>query len=172
MGGSSAGTEVAPAAEEEVRNMVRTLTAETQKTIDQLNSLLRGEISAAETYAQAIRKVGDEHASEAAELKDIAAEHGENAQRLRGAIRGLGGDPEDSSGAWGTWAQTVEGVAMLFGDASALKALKEGEEHGLKDYREALEDVDPESRALISGVLIPAQLRHIATLDSMLELFD
>jgi uncharacterized protein (TIGR02284 family) len=116
--------------------------------------------------------VGDERAREAAELRDIAAQHGENAQKLRGAIRGLGGDPEDSSGAWGTWAQTVEGVAKLFGDASALKALKEGEEHGLKDYREALEEVDPESRALISGVLIPAQLGHIVTLDSMLERFD
>ena len=138
------------------------------KCIDQLNSLLRGEISAVETYQLAIEKVDDEHASDATALRAIAQEHGEDAQALRYAIGKLGGDADDSSGPWGVWAKTVQGVAKLFGDASALKALKEGEEHGLKDYEEAVDDVDEASRKLIVSRLIPNQKRHISTLDGMI----
>ena len=43
-------------------------TASVDKYVDQLNSLLRGEISAVETYKQAIEKVDDEHVSEATAL--------------------------------------------------------------------------------------------------------
>jgi uncharacterized protein (TIGR02284 family) len=143
-------------------------TVSVDKSVDQLNSLLRGEISAVETYQQAIEKVGDEHASDAAALRAIAQEHGEDARALREAIEQLGGEADDSSGAWGAWAKTVQGVAKLFGDASALKALKEGEEHGLKDYEEAIDDVDSVSRALIVSRLIPNQKRHIATIDGMM----
>lgn len=138
------------------------------KCIDQLNSLLRGEISAVETYQLAIEKVDDEHASDATALRAIAQEHGEDAQALRDSIEKLGGDADDSSGPWGVWAKTVQGVAKLFGDASALKALKEGEEHGLKDYEEAVDDVDEASRKLIVSRLIPNQKRHISTLDGMI----
>ena len=138
------------------------------KSIDQLNSLLRGEISAVETYQLAIEKVDDEHASDATSLRAIAQEHGEDAQALRKAIEELGGEADDSSGPWGAWAKTVQGVAKPFGDASALKALKEGEEHGLKDYEEAQDDVDEASRKLIVSRLIPNQKRHIATLDGMI----
>lgn len=144
-------------------------TVSVDKTIDQLNSLLRGEISSVETYDQAIRKVDDEHLSEATALRAIAQEHGEHAQILRDAIRRLGGEADDSSGPWGAWAKIVEGTAKLFGDTSALKALKEGEEHGLKDYEEALDDVDPASRELFTSRLIPNQRRHIQTLNGMME---
>jgi uncharacterized protein (TIGR02284 family) len=143
-------------------------TASVDKCVDQLNSLLRGEISAVETYQQAIEKVGDEHASDATALRAIAQEHGEDAQALREAIEELGGEADDSSGPWGTWAKTVQGVAELFGDASALRALKEGEEHGLKDYEEAVDDVDEASRTLIVSRLIRNQKRHIAALDGMI----
>ncbi|MDQ5871490.1 MAG: PA2169 family four-helix-bundle protein [Acidobacteriota bacterium] len=143
-------------------------TVTVDRCVDQLNSLLRGEISSVETYEQAIRKVDDEHASDATALRAIAQEHGEAAQALRDEIRRLGGEADNSSGPWGVWAKVVEGTAKLFGDASALKALKEGEEHGLKDYREALDDVDEPARVLITNRLIPNQVRHIAVLDGMI----
>lgn len=147
-------------------------TVTVDRCVDQLNSLLRGEISAVETYEQAIEKVDDEHASDATALRAIAQEHGEAAQSLRDEIRRLGAEADDSSGAWGAWAKTVEAAAKLFGDASALKALKEGEEHGLKDYREALDDLDEPSRNLVSTRLIPNQVRHIAVLDGMIAKID
>ena len=144
-------------------------TASLDKAVDQLNSLLRGEISAVETYKQAIAKVDDEHASDALALRAIAQEHGEQAQALRDEIRRLGGEPDDSSGAWGAWAMTVEATAKLFGDASAVKALKEGEEHGLKDYEEAIKDLDGPARERIVTRLIPAQQQHIQILDGMIR---
>jgi uncharacterized protein (TIGR02284 family) len=143
--------------------------ADTGEGVRQLNSLLRGEISAAETYRMAIDKVADTSAPNAGLLREIQEEHGRAAQGIRDRIRELGGEPSDSSGAWGAWAKTVQGTMNLFGDASALKSLKEGEEHGLKDYQEALDDVDPASAQLIQNQLIPAQQRHINLLDQLVS---
>src|SRR3954447_8586015 len=144
----------------------------TGEAVRQLNSLLRGEISAAETYKMAIDKVADSAGSRLASaglLREIQEEHGRAAQGLRDRIRELGGEASDSSGAWGAWAKTVQGTMNLFGDASSLKALKEGEEHGLKDYQEALDDVDMASADLVSNQLIPAQQRHINLLAQLLS---
>ena len=137
-------------------------------TVEQLNSLLRGEISAAETYRIAIGKAEGDHPTEVASLREIARVHGEHAQKLREQIRRLGGEADDSSGAWGAWAKTVEGLSSLFGDESALKALKEGEEHGLKEYQDAADDADASCREMIVETMVPAQQRHIDILDAMI----
>jgi uncharacterized protein (TIGR02284 family) len=137
----------------------------------QLNSFLRGEISAAETYRMAIDKVADAEKSQVANLgllREIQEEHARAAQALRDRIRELGGEPSDSSGAWGAWAKLTQGTANLFGDAAALKSLKEGEEHGLKDYQEGLDDIDATSEELVRNQLIPAQQRHINLLDQLI----
>ena len=138
-------------------------------SVDQLNSLLRGEISAAETYRMAIDKLADDSTSNAGLLREIQEEHGRAAQGIRDRIREIGGEASDSSGAWGAWAKTVQGTMNLFGDASSLKALKEGEEHGLKDYQDAIGTVDVSSKQLISNQLIPAQQRHINLLDQLIN---
>ena len=136
--------------------------------VEQLNSLLRGEISAAETYRMAIDKLAGETTPNVGLLREIQEEHGRAAQGIRDRIQELGGEASDSSGAWGAWAKTVQGTMNLFGDASSLKALKEGEEHGLKDYQEALDDIDPNSAQLVQNQLIPAQQRHINLLDQLI----
>jgi uncharacterized protein (TIGR02284 family) len=143
---------------------------DTGEAVRQLNSLLRGEISAAETYKMAIDKIADGHATgEVSMLRQFQEEHGRAAQELRERIRSLGGEPSDSSGAWGAWAQTVQGTMNLFGDAAALKSLKEGEEHGLKDYQEALDDIDVETASLIQSEMIPNQQKHISMLDQLIN---
>ena len=137
----------------------------------QLNSFLRGEISAAETYRMAIDKAGDSenNAANVGLLREIQEEHGRAAQAIRDRIRELGGEPSDSSGAWGAWAKLVEGTASVFGgDSGSLKALKEGEEHGLKDYSEGVDDIDTTSAELVQNQLIPAQQRHINLLDQLI----
>jgi predicted short-subunit dehydrogenase-like oxidoreductase (DUF2520 family) len=48
------------------------------RRVDQLNSLLRGEISAVETHKQAIENIDDEHAAEATLLREA----GVNAESL------------------------------------------------------------------------------------------
>jgi uncharacterized protein (TIGR02284 family) len=142
---------------------------DSKEVVSQLNSLLRGEISAKETYQQAIDKLSKNGDPDVEVLREIAREHSGAVDRLRDAVRRAGGTPEESSGTWGAFAKGVEGTAKAFGEQSALKALKEGEEHGLKDYEEALDDVDVTSRQVIAGDLIPAQQRHIQILDSLLE---
>jgi uncharacterized protein (TIGR02284 family) len=143
--------------------------SQASQSVEQLNSLLRGEISAAETYRMAIDKVAADASQNAGLLREIQEEHGRAAQGIRDRIREIGGDPTDSSGAWGAWAKTVQGTMNLFGDASSLKALKEGEEHGLNDYQRAIKDVDPTSAQLLQNQLIPAQRRHIDLLDQLIN---
>jgi len=152
--------------------MANDLTAEQadpSNTIDQLNSLLRGEISAAETYRMAIDKISENEMANGGLLREIQAEHGRAAQGIRDRIRELGGEAADSSGAWGIWAKSVQETMNLFGDASSLKSLKEGEEHGLKDYKQALPQLDSSSAQLVSNQYIPAQQRHINLLDQLIN---
>ena len=140
--------------------------------VRQLNRFLRGEISAAETYRMAIEKASqsdDRRSPDVSLLREIQQEHGRAAQALRDRIRELGGEASDSSGAWGAWAKFTTGVANLFGDTSTLKALKEGEEHGLKDYEEGLDEIDLASAERIENQLIPAQQRHIGVLDQLIR---
>lgn len=144
-------------------------TGDSAGSVRQLNSLLRGEISAAETYRMAIDKAADgSHAASIGLLREIQEEHGRAAQAVRDRIRELGGEASDTSGPWGLWAKAVQGTMNLLGDSSSLKALKEGEEHGLKDYQEALDGVDAATAQLIRNQLIPAQQRHINLLDQLM----
>ena len=144
---------------------------DTDEACRQLNSFLRGEISAAETYRMAIDKAGQSADANGnmSLLREIQEEHGRAAQALRDRIRELGGEPSDSSGAWGAWAKFVQGTGNLLGDAASLKSLKEGEEHGLKDYEEGVDDIDATSAELVQNQLIPAQQRHISLLDQLIH---
>lgn len=140
----------------------------TTTDVTALNSLLRGEMSALETYRDAREKLGEESVL-GAELLQIQLEHRDASDALWHHIEQHGGKPSEGSGPWGAFAKTVEGAAALLGDNAVLKALKEGEEHGLKDYQDALEDKDlPEDcKAVIRGLLVK-QREHIATLDRLM----
>lgn len=133
-----------------------------------LNSLLRGEMSAIETYRQAIEKMDNEPGSDI--LHMLRVEHRDAADALWHHIENHGGKPSEDSGPWGSFAKAVEGTAKLFGNAAALKALKEGEEHGLKDYEEALkeEGLPADCQALIRG-LMEKQRAHIPLIDRLLS---
>jgi len=138
---------------------------------DEMNKLLRSELSAVETYQQALEKEQQKfgHETEFQRLNAILSEHQQAASQLSTQIQQLGGTPVQDSGAWGTWSKIVMGTAKLMGDKAALKALKEGEESGLKEYQEALQDADtpPEVKTVINN-LLPKQQAHIRTLDEMM----
>lgn len=140
----------------------------TDTTVVTLNSLLRGEISAVETYQQALAKIGNDHG--ATQLRQIHDEHVEAANTLREHVRLMGGQPEQDSGAWGTFAKAVEGAAKLFGNSAAMKGLKEGEEHGLHSYEAATEsdEINEECQMLIRTRLLPQTREHIAVLDQLM----
>ena len=131
------------------------------------NKLLRGELSAIETYKQALEKFS--HEDRASLLRSLLVEHEKAAASLRENVRVMGESPEKSSGLWGEFAKLAEGAAHLFGDKAAVSALIHGEEKGRDQYREALidEDVLPECREMIRRSLLPRQLDHISTLENL-----
>ena len=134
-----------------------------------LNDLLQGEIAATETYQQAVDKARND--SRNFRLEAIHAEHRAAANALRMHVREGGGDPVRSSGVWGAFAKTIEGAAKLFGKTAALKALKEGEEHGIRTYEDALEDdsLAPECKSLIESTLLPQTRDHVRVLDELMK---
>lgn len=138
---------------------------DTDSCIKACNKLLRGELSAIETYSQAMEKFASD--PENAMLEQIRLEHGENAEVLREHLSEMGAVPDADSGAWGSFAKAIEGTAKLLGESAALTALIEGEQHGIREYEEALDNpgVMEEAKTIIRGVLLPCQFDHVATLE-------
>jgi hypothetical protein len=129
------------------------------------NALLRGELSAIETYTQAIKKFGDSTGDSI--LESIREDHEASADALREVIGESGEVATTSSGPWGTFATAVEGVATLFGESPALVALQHGEVHGISEYEKALEDedLDESVKWLIRDELLPALREHLVELE-------
>jgi uncharacterized protein (TIGR02284 family) len=137
--------------------------------IDLLNDLLKGERAAVETYGQALDRLGSE-----ASLRDLgrlSEAHRQAVRQLEQCVEERGGKPVCTSGAWGSWAQMVEGTAKAFGMKAALKALKEGEEHGAGQYEKAVQDqrLDADTRTLISATLLPQTRMHISVIDRLMN---
>jgi len=126
-----------------------------QKTVDTLNEFLRGELSAVETYRQALEKLGG--TSHRTQLEEGRRSHEQRVAKLQEQVRRVGGQPSQGSGAWGAFARLVEGGAKVFGEAPAIAALEEGEDRGLKLYRGDLSGLDPVSRQFVQSDLLAAQ---------------
>lgn len=129
------------------------------------NTLLRGERSAIEAYQEAL-------ASEpSAEIKRILQEHIDSAIALEENVLAMGGVPDLETGAWGSFATTVQGLAQTFGKTTALESLRLGEKSGLGDYQSALDDrfVLDECKTLIRNRLLPRIEEHLDTLDHLHE---
>ena len=143
---------------------IETMTEKTAERIAVFDSLLRGELSAVETYRQAYEKFP------LPALKELLASHGDSAVRIRQHIERNGGEGSKSSGPWGAFAKLVEGTAKVLGEAAAFKALKEGEEHGLKEYEEALpqNSLGSVCRELVTA-LAAKQREHISKIDGLLQ---
>lgn len=125
--------------------------------IKQLRSFCRGEMSAVETYEQAIKVTHEGWV--ATQLRANLASHDERVRLLKQRILELGGDPPESSGPWGAFAVAMEGVASVIGEKAALAILEEGERHGLADYRADIDHLDRESRLLLENRIIPQQVQ-------------
>lgn len=134
-------------------------------TISQLNSFLRGELSAAETYRLALDRLDQtEHRGT---LVQCERSHEERARLLTEAILGRGGDPADSSGAWGTLVRMIERSAVALSEHAAVAALEEGEDHGRDDYLRDLDNLEPSARQLIEYAILPEQRRTHDTIKAV-----
>jgi demethoxyubiquinone hydroxylase (CLK1/Coq7/Cat5 family) len=139
-------------------------------TVDQLNSFLRGELSAVETYQQALTKlVSFPHR---ATLEECATSHQRRVTLLAEEVRRRGGKPAESSGAWGTFAKAVEGSSAALGPKLAIAALEEGEDHGRNDYDRDVNELDADARQLVAQRLMPEQVRTHASMSKLKKLLD
>lgn len=128
-----------------------------QNDVEALNSFLRGEISAVETYRQALGSISDEGLRSM--LETLQKDHEQRVTTLRDRIEKLGGEPAEGSGPWGAFAKLVAGGASAMGDKAAVQALEEGEDHGVADYQRDADKLHGDNRRLVRMELLPAQKR-------------
>jgi len=131
------------------------------------NTLLKGERSAVETYNETLEKFAGEPGVE--QLQTIRDEHQKAVATLEQNIIALGGNPDEGSGVWGTFAVTMQSAANIFGRQSAFEVLKAGEESGRGYYEKALEDdqIPAGSKATIEAELLPKCMEHSRTLERL-----
>jgi len=132
-----------------------TMNSASTNTIDQLNSYLRGELAAVESYRLALEKL--DSTIYRGTLLECERSHQERVTLLTEAILQRGGAPVRSSGAWGAFARLIESGAAMFGERAAISALEEGEDHGQQDYRRDLDELDVAAREMVQSKIIPEQ---------------
>lgn len=142
-----------------------------KRTITALNDLLRGELSAVETYDMALPLIIDDRMA-LADLRACRSSHQDRVDLLRDAVIKAGGEPVDSSGAWGAFARAVEGSASALGSSLAVKTLEQGEEHGLREYEELLPRLETEWRTMISKEALPEQRRTQSIVSSVQKMMN
>lgn len=130
------------------------LSATNDTIISHLNNLLRGEISAVETYNQAIKHLTNQRTDDLVANRDC---HSKRVDLLTRSILDHGGVPDTTSGLWGSFAKLVEKGAALISTKTVISALEEGEDRGVAQYR-LPGDLDPSAIQLIETVLLSRQL--------------
>lgn len=146
--------------------MIHRNTQTNETTVDALNELLRGELSAVESYNKALPAVDNEPRVRA-DLLECRASHEARAQRIREAVLQAGGEPSSASGAWGLFARALASGARALGWKTVVSTLEEGEDHGLKEYKQALPKLDGGLQHLVSNELYPQQVRTHSVLSAL-----
>ncbi len=138
--------------------------------IGPMEELLRGEVSAIEAYEQVMNKLDSEN--EKNRLVEFLEDHKMARDYWTKQIQSKNEFPKQTSGPWGTFVEAFVGTSKLLGNTAALKALEEGEEHGLKQYCEFLDNdkVPEEQKRFVRETLVPNQERHITSITAMTNL--
>ena len=134
-----------------------------------VDSILRGELAAVETYDQVIEKYAGK--LDTAALTKIRDTHKSHVAHLQEHVRKGGKEPSTESGTWGTFTGALTGVAKLVGPETALAALKTGEQHGIGQYEKAVENKDllEETKTTVRTKLLPEARQHVSQLDAMIS---
>lgn len=137
------------------------------QAVEDLNALLKGELSAVETYSQALEKVENERI--ASVFSDCLASHKTRVEKLQNAITEYGGTPESETGIWGSWSKILAGGAAALGDKASIAALEEEEDQHSSDYEWRLVNMHGEHRNLVKEELLPEQQTVRSRLSALLN---
>jgi len=137
---------------------------EYDRELEVLDRLLRGELAAIETYDLCLDRIEEEDTKRT--LSSLRNSHSLRSEQIHNHIALLGGEPSESSGAWGALAKVLEGGASRLSTNLALEALEAGERHGIREYLD-VDDLEPETRAFVRDHLRPEQERTHAALSEL-----
>jgi len=134
----------------------------------QMDDLIRGEMAAVKSYNQVLADLKDP--SEKAKLENIRNDHQVAVTKLKTFASKDVKEDTTNSGVWGAFAMAWTGGAKLIGNETALKALSQGEKHGLEEYKEALDDdsIKPELKQMIKTQFLPKQEEHLKTIKTLM----
>ncbi len=125
--------------------------------VDSLNALLKGELSAVETYTMALDKAKTPEVI--AVLNDSRSCHQARATKLAQLVTAEGGTPTKDAGAWGAFAKAVEAGSVVLGEGPALGSLQEGEDHGVEVYKSEMKHLEGSVLSTVESEFYAAQLR-------------
>lgn len=128
-----------------------------ESDVKHLNSFLKNELAAVETYSQCLDKADSPDISSS--LAALRESHQKRVELLRERIQAMGGSPASGSGMWGSVAKLMEGGSKLFGEKSAVSTLEEGEDRGRDDYQQGVNKLSPENQRFIEQQIMPEQQR-------------
>jgi hypothetical protein len=133
-----------------------------------LDNLLQAERSAVDTYRQLIEKFSQEPGID--QIYAVQRDHRVAVSRLCRHIEEHGGKPSEASSPWGSLTRALARSSKLFGDAAALKALKEGEERALNEFKEAMEGgtLAEDCIELIRPLLVQDR-QHVALINRLMD---
>lgn len=157
-------------AAKETKTMVKKSDESTMTGPTQLDDLMRGELAALKAYDQALKDVKEPAQRE--KLSMIREQHQMAVNKISKFVAKRPEVKEDteSAGAWGQFAKAWTKTRSFTGNDGALKALKQGEEHGIDEYEEALNDdsISADLKKSIRTELIPNQKKHIDSLNKLI----
>lgn len=133
------------------------MATQAEHDVKTLNSFLKNELAAVETYDQVIRKA--EAPDISSSLSALQRSHQKRVDLLVQRIQALGGSPTSSSGAWGGIAKMVQAGSKMLGEKSAVSTLEEGEDRGRDEYKRDASKLSPENQRFIEEQIMPEQLR-------------
>lgn len=125
--------------------------------------LLRGELAAIHTYAQAIERMYT--STIRTELADCRGSHARRVELLRNYIQAADGeDVVEGAEVWSDVANLLVGDTGRFGHQSIVDAIEQGEQRMRDVYRRELGELTADVARFVSERLLPEQERTLATL--------
>jgi hypothetical protein len=140
-------------------------TVERDLSLTTLNTFLRGEMAAVQTYTRTLARLGG-HAC-CGDLGQCKASHERRVALLQRCIIDLGGVPAQAPSPWDPFWRHSESGSVPLRDDAVIAALEEGEDRGLKLYLDAVGKLDRDTRRLIGDCVLPEQ---VWTHDSLSDL--
>lgn len=139
-------------------------------SIQELNTLLKGEYMAIQGYERYIQNIEDQKIK--VQLQEIQKDHKQHAIMIAERIQNLGGRPVDGLGLMGEMAQAFDSIKNIPKEKDTrfiLHDAYEGEQKGIQMAEEiAKGDLDKESEDLIKKIL-KEDRKHVKALEKLLN---